>query len=293
MARDLLAAMPSLRRTFMRLVAGAADRMPLGLSRTIAYNVGASAWFLDAPGRKTVARNLAAAIPPGEPLRRAVRRSYTEFALTLAEAARLHRLPADWLRPPFLTVVDPWRVFAITPLKGPAIIVTAHSHWDMLAAMMHRLGWYESILAPTLNYGDPALDQWLARRRSRWGCQTVGLDRAPLAMLRALREGRVLGTLVDRLYAGHGVAVRFLGRERMLPTGPAALSVQTSAPVIPVFLARTSPSTFTLVVGKPERPDPSLPRNEQVIAMTRRIGATMSRFLAAAPAQWVAFHEAT
>ncbi|MEK7413145.1 MAG: lysophospholipid acyltransferase family protein [Planctomycetota bacterium] len=293
MARDLLAKLPSLRRECMRLVAGTADRMPLGLSRTIAYNIGASAWFLDARGRKAVARNLAAAVPAGEPLRRAVRRSYTEFALTLAEAARLHHMPAEWLQSPFLTIVDPWRVFINKPLQGPAILVSVHSHWDMLAALMHRLGWYNTVLAPTLSYGDPALDQWLARRRDRWGCRTVAIDKAPLAMLRALREGRILGMLMDRVYAGHGVPTRFLGHERHLPIGPAALSIQTHAPIIPIFLARTSPSTFSLIVSRPERANPSLPRGEQVAELTTRIGSTMSRLLSAAPAQWVAFHDVT
>lgn len=292
MARDLLARLPNLRRAAMRACAGFADRAPLGLSRTIAYSIGFTAWLIDARGRRTVRRHLAAAVPDPVALRRAVRRSYTEFALTLAEAARLHRMPAAWLKPPYLDIHDPWRVFAAPPLRGPAILVSVHSHWDMLAAVCHRLGWVPESLAPALAYGDPALDRWLADRRGRWGCRTVATDRAPLSLLRALREGRTLGMLVDRDYTGRGLAARFMGRRTRLPSGPAALAVQTGAPVIPLFLARRSPSSFALIVGRPLRPDPGLPRGEQVADLTRRIAASTTRLLAAAPAQWVAFHEA-
>lgn len=289
MARDLFARLPNLRRVGMRAVAAAAYTMPLGMARALAYSVAWVVWLVDRRGRRTVARHLARAVPPGFPLRRAVRRSYTEFALTLAEAARLHR--EDWLTPGTVTVHDPWRVFAARPLRGPAILATVHSHWDMLAASCHRLRLTDGVLAPALSYGDPALDRWLADRRSRWGCRTVLLDRAPLAMLRALRDGQVLGMLVDRDYSGRGIEAPFLGRQARLPVGPAALAVQTGAPVIPILLARSSPSTFVLLVGKPLRCDPAVPRGAQVADLTRRIGSTMTRLLAAAPAQLVAFHE--
>lgn len=289
MARDLLAAVPGLRRSGMRAVAAAADAMPLGIARTLAYSAGWLTWVLDARGRRTVERNLGRALPPGLPMRRAVRRSYIEFALTLAEAARLHH--DRWPEPGTVTVVDPWRVFAARPLRGPAILATAHSHWDMLAATCHRLKLTDGVLAPALPYGDPALDRWLADRRGRWGCRTVLLDRAPLAMLRALRDGQVLGMLVDRDYSGRGVEASFLGRRVRLPAGPAALAVQTGAPVIPMLMARSSPSTFVLAVGRPLRRDPALPRGGQVADLTTRIGDAMSRLMSAAPAQLVAFHE--
>lgn len=290
MARDLLANRPSLRRALMRGVAAAADAMPLGLARTAAYTVAFAAWLTDRSGRRVVAQNLRGAVPDGDPLDRAVRRSYTEFALTLAEAARLHR--DSWPPQGVIEVRDPWRVFAARPLRGPAILATAHCHWDMLAAACHRLRLTDGILAPALPYGDPVLDRWLAERRGRWGCRTVLLDRAPLPLLRALRDGGVLGMLVDRDYSGRGVPARLLGRPAVLPSGPAALAVQTGAPIIPLLMARRSPSGFVLQVGRPLRPDPARPRGEQVPELTRRLGDAMTRLLSAAPAQWVAFHEA-
>jgi KDO2-lipid IV(A) lauroyltransferase len=109
-------------------------------------------------------------------------------------------------------------------------------------------------------------------------------------MLRALRGGGILGMLIDRDYTGRGIPVPFLGRQVHLPTGPAALSVQTGAPIIPLFLARTSPTRFTLIVDRPLRADPALDRGRQVFDLTHRLGGVATRHLACAPAQWVAFH---
>lgn len=291
MARDLLARLPSLRRSFMRACSFAADRMPVTVAAAVARTAGLAAWMVDARGRRTVARNLSGVVPTRDALDRAVLRSYTEFSLTLAEAAKLHHAPDAWMQPPRMRLVDPWKVFAKPPLAGPAILVSVHSHWDMLAAACNRLGLVGEVVSPALAYGDPALDRWLAGRRGRWGCRTVSVDRAPLAMLRALRDKRVLGMLVDRDYTGRGIPAAFLGRPTRLPSGPAALAVQTGAPVIPLFLGRAAPSRFLLLVGRPMLPDPALPRTAQVAELTGRIAAATSRLLAAAPAQWVAFHE--
>lgn len=292
MARDLLAAVPDCRRWLMaRLAPGLAAALPGSALRVLAYAGGTLAWWLDPAGRRRVAARLAAAVPPGSPLARAVRRCYTDFALTLAEMALLAQ--GAWPRPGMLEMHDPFRVFAARPLAGPAILVTVHSHWDLLAAALHQLRLTDGILAPTLSYGDPELDAWLAARRQRWGCRTVLLERAPLALLRALHEGSIIGLLMDRDYGGHGIEGRFLGRRQRLPTGPAALAVQSGAPLIPLFLARRGWSRFALLVGRPLRPPPLPSRGERVLALTRQAAAALGRLLAAAPAQWVAFHDET
>ncbi|MCS6969817.1 MAG: lysophospholipid acyltransferase family protein [Planctomycetota bacterium] len=289
MARDLLAGCPWLRRTSMRAVVLGAAAVPGCCGRALAYGCGWLAWWCDARGRRVVERRLARAVPAPDARARAVRRSYTDFALTLFDAARLPS--RDWPRPGSIEIHDPHGVFRSRPLFGPAILVSAHSHWDLLAAALHRLGLTDGILAPTLSYGDRKLDAWLASQRHRWGCRTVALERAPLALLRALYDGQIIGLLIDRDYTGHGIAGRFLGQPTRLPSGPAALALQSGAPVIPLWLARRSTTRFALFVGQPLRPSPLATRSACIVDLTERIADALSRMLAAAPAQWVAFHD--
>ena len=294
MSRDLFADRPRLRLLLYRAKVRVANACPLWLGRTIAYAVGTLLWACDARGRVTVRRNLAHFLPARcpEALARAVRRSYINFGWYLAESFRLSRLPASFFRAPRLTMVDPWGVFANRPLHGPAILVTVHSHWEVLAAVTHRLGLITGAEVVALGSGDPRIDALFERQRNAVGTRSLLLDRAPLGSLRALKEGKILGLLGDRDYTGHGLAVPFAGEPMALPLGPAALAIQTRSPIIPLFLARSGPTRFTLIVGQPIHADPELPKNQQAELLTRRLACTMLRFIAAAPAQWVAFHDA-
>jgi phosphatidylinositol dimannoside acyltransferase len=98
--------------------------------------------------------------------------------------------------------------------------------------------------------------------------------------------------LGERDYTGHGLSVSFGGAATTFPVGPAALAVQTGVPLVPCMFARRSPERFVMIIGKPVMPDPSKPKGPQVQAMTQYLANEFTRYLAAAPSQWVAFHDA-
>jgi lauroyl/myristoyl acyltransferase len=294
MSRDILDQLPWLKRWAFRVMDGIANRLPMVATALLAHGVGTLFWLFDPRGRRVVGGNLAHFIPGpcAEARRRAVLASYRLFALSLSEGLRLGRLPEDYLAGERLRLVDPWKVFASRPLVGPAILVTVHANWELMLAAVQRLGLIAQVEAVTLRQGDPAIDHLLDRKRSLVGCRSLLLDRAPLAALRALKAGRILGLLADRNYTGTGLVVPFAGAPVSLPAGPAALAMQTGAPVVPMFLARQGHRRFLLLVGRPLRPSQSLPKAAQMRDLTERLAAAMGRFIAAAPAQWVAFHDA-
>lgn len=294
MSRDILQGTPQLRRLVFRSMDLVANRLPMTWSRILAHLVGTLCWLLDARGRRVVARNLAPFIPPhcAEARARAVRACYRSFAVALSEGLRIGHLPEGYLGEGRLRLIDPWGVFARRPIAGPAILVTVHANWELMLAAAQRLQLVEQVEAITLSHGDPAIDHLFDRKRAAVNCRSLLLDRAPLAALRALKGKRILGLLADRDYTGGGLVVPFGGAPMALPPGPAALAVQTGAPIIPMFLARTAPRSFTLLVGKPIRPTPGTPKPRQMRALTEQLACALARFIAAAPAQWVAFHDA-
>jgi KDO2-lipid IV(A) lauroyltransferase len=294
MSRDVLSSHPRLRLLIYRLKSAIARACPLWLGRTLGYAVGTVLWASDAAGRKVVARNLAHFIPGRcpEALARAVRRNYISFSWYIYESFRLHRLPPHFFQPPNLTLVDPWGVFSARPLRTPAILVTVHCNWELIAAAIHHLGLIEQVDVIALGSGDRAIDALFERMRNAVGARSLSLDQAPLGALRALRAGRILGVVGDRDYTGNGLRVPFAGEPMSLPLGPAALAVQTHAPIIPLYLARRTHTSFTLVVGRPIDADPTQPKAGQVSALTQRLAAVMARFIVTAPAQWISFHDA-
>ncbi|MBA3686084.1 MAG: hypothetical protein H0W72_12725 [Planctomycetes bacterium] len=298
MSRDVLRSSPWLRLMFFHVAFFIAGNMPLWMGRTLGYLTATLSWICDARGRRTVRRNIAHFLPRQcpEALSRAVRRSYVNFGFAVCESFGMGGVGIGGLRPrhftaPCLELVDPWRVFARRPLAGAAILTSVHCNWELLSAAYHHLGMLSSVQAIALSSGDPAIDALFERTRARVNCHSLLLDRAPLASLRALKDGKPLGLVAERDYTGNGLVVRFgHGRTRM-PVGPAALSVQTQAPIIPCLLARRSAGRLVLIVARPIRPDQHLAKSEQVAALTQRLADCFTRFIAAAPAQWVAFHD--
>ena len=293
MSRDVLAHSPRLRQWVFKATLALARACPLSAGRLIGYGIGLVVWWCDPRGRKVVERNLAHFIPGRcrEALTRAVRRNYVTFCIYLYESFRVDRLPARFFTAPHLTVSDPFGVFSTKPHPGPGMLVTVHCNWELIAAMCDRLGWTTAIDAVALSSGDPVIDGIFAGLRRSSGAESLALDRAPLGSLRALKAGRILGLVADRDYTGHGMRLPFAGEIMSIPLGPAALAVQTAATIIPIYLARRGLTRMHLQIGRPLRADVNAPKQQEVERLMRALVVTMTRFISAAPAQWVSFHD--
>jgi len=291
MTRPILATWPTVRRGMFHAALALARYLPYPLMHLAAKATGSVGWWLDAAGRRRVTRNLAPMLPVrSEALARCVRRSYDSFFLNTAEVLRIDRLPGWFLDADHLRLIDPWGVFAVRPRPGPTIVVTTHGHHELLLAAAARLDLAEQVQAVSLPQSDPLLDDLYDRLRGAVRCRSLRLDRAPLAALRALRDGLTLGILADRDYTGNGLEVRAAGRQWRVPAGPAALAVQTGAPIVPLLLIRTSPTAFALVVAKPLWACPGAVKNLELERLTRAMAASLLRLVSTAPGQWLTFH---
>jgi lauroyl/myristoyl acyltransferase len=266
--------------------------VPLSLCRIAIYLVTWLIWFCDPRGRRIVAANLAPAIGcrAHGPLRRAVRRSYVSFGFSIVESLHLHQIPAKTLHPPEFTITDPWGLLRDPPIRGPRILATLHANFELAPALLHQRGELETLHAVSLSHGDPIIDGLFDRYRAAAGVRSLLLDQAPLASLRALHKGAVVGIVGDRDYTGGGGFVKICGQRLCIPVGPAALAVQTGAIVVPSFLARRGHSRYQFFAGRPLQADPNLPKREEIQRICRRLAIWYERCLIAAPSQWVAFH---
>jgi len=290
MARDLIAEYPRLRLLTYRTMLGLGEAMPLWLLRAIAYASGIIAWWCDARGRRTVANNLAHFVPTPEALARATRRSYVAFCMSVAESFAMGKIPQSRFTPRWIELVDPFGVFANKPRIGATIFASVHCNWGLATAACYRMGLVNSIASVALPYGDERIDRIFADQRAVFHCRSLLLDRAPLAALRTLRAGEHLCLFSDRDYTNQGIPVTFAGDTSIFPVGAAALAVQTGVPVVPFMMARRSAERFVMVIGKPMHADTTIGKSHQVQAMTQALADVFTRFVAAAPAQWVGFH---
>lgn len=291
MSRDILASSPVYRRLIYRIAFCVTPFVPIWATRLLSYAGGVAAWFADPKGRRVVSANIGGLL--GRDPRRLqtlVRRNYVNFCLVLSDTFRLHALPRHYPHAARVKVIDPWNTLNKRPLKGPMIMATAHANWEMLVAVMHRLGYAPTCRTVALSHGDEVIDALFERARSAVGNRSLLLETAPQGALRALRQGRLLGIVADRDYSGAGVTVPINDKKVSIPVGPAALSIQTGTPVVPLVLIRRGPSNFTLVVDKPLLADPALPKRKAVKKLTTELTMRLTRILRAVPGQWVAFH---
>lgn len=289
MSRDVFARHPGLRRRIYRAAFTVGPLLPAVPALFLAYLGGLLAWACDARGRRTVEANLAPAFPPGctAAIRRTARRCYVSFAWSLVEALQIPLLRPALAR---VAMIDPWRVAAQRPIPGAAIFTTIHANWELCAAAGTLSGIQQKVAAIALPHGDGEIDALFQRTRAAHGVQTLLLGGAPLASLRALRDGTSVCIVAERDYSAAGLPCRLLGRAASLPVGPASLAVQTGARIIPVMLARRGVGRFALVFGRSLRADPDRPKADEVRRLTNLLADTYSRFIRAVPGQWVAFH---
>jgi KDO2-lipid IV(A) lauroyltransferase len=169
-----------------------------------------------------------------------------------AERARLERGMfremfrnlVDLLRP-FPT--DSRRVEALVRFEGLAhldaalragrgvVALSAHlGNWEVLGAALAARGYPISVVAREVfdTRSDRVLNDWRARAGVRVHPRTRGL----FGVVRDLRAGRIVGTLVDQDTGGPSVFVDFFGRAARTPSAPFVLARRTGACLVPMWV---------------------------------------------------------
>jgi phosphatidylinositol dimannoside acyltransferase len=278
-----------------------ACRLPEGPAIALADRIG-SLWYRVTPRRAARARAnlqrvcghlLATGRASAEVERAAVDRSALE---SLVRAAYRHaaRYYLEVLRTPAIsprildqrvTIETPETVERAFAGDRPVIFVAMHFGAIELPALYvsHRTG--RRTIAPMETLGDPALQDWMVRTRSRVGVRIVGLREARRELLAALRHGESVGLVADRDLTGGGIRVPFFGAHAPLPAGPALLAVESGAPIYVAGLRRAERGRYRgrLV----EVPIPSAGnRRERATAIVAATAQAFEDVIASAPEQW-------
>ena len=97
---------------------------------------------------------------------------------------------------------------------------------------------------------DPRLEDMLYRSRSGAGLRVISRGRNTRDVIRALKEGCLLGVLIDQDMPVRGVFVDFFGHPAHTATGLASLALKYSVPVFPVFTYRDEEHRHHICIGE-------------------------------------------
>ncbi len=255
--------------------------------------VGSLVFYL-LPRRKAVALgNLKAAFgdaySPRE-YQRILKALFQHLGMTLMEVALIPRIDRAY--------VDRW--VQISPggrerlekalAKGRGVIfITGHfGNWELISITGALHGYPTLVLAR--QQGWPKLNALLSQYRESKGCRVVTKGFPIRTLIRGLEEGKIIGILSDQDGGRKGVLAPFFGRLASTAPGAIALSLDTGAPVLPVFMVRRQGIAHTLYLEEPLEIPEEGSLEDRIQAGVAEYLRVLERTVRKYPAQWLWLH---
>jgi KDO2-lipid IV(A) lauroyltransferase len=120
---------------------------------------------------------------------------------------------------------------------------------------------------------NPLSDREFQAVRASYGAEWIDAD-DPIKMVKALREGKVLGLMTDLDTPGSGVVADYLGLKAMCPPGPARLALRYGCPIIPCIFVRDGEASATVHFEPRLEPTDSDNGESALVRLTKRINTT-------------------
>ena len=177
--------------------------------------------------------------------------------------------------------------------KGKGILfLTAHfGNWEWMAAAFPIC--FRSpchvIVRPLDNR---LLDGIVERLRTCTGNRTVPKQKSMGRILRLLRQGEVVGVLLDQNVAWQeGVFVKFFGELACTNAGLALLALKTGASVLPVFNSRQADGRYRVVIGPEIAVIRTGDKDLDVEKNTELFTSVIERYVREYPDHWFWLHQ--
>jgi KDO2-lipid IV(A) lauroyltransferase len=176
--------------------------------------------------------------------------------------------------------------------KGNGIILaTGHfGFFEFGALVLGQMGF--PVSAVTYPEPTPALTEWRAEYRRRWGAETIRLASDAFSSLRALEaleKGRFIAMLVDRPTGDRTIDVDLPGGRIAFSMAPSILSWMSGCAVLPVDVRLTPTGKYVIRAHPPVACDRTLPRNDAIESSARQIAGALIEGFRADPLQWFHF----
>jgi KDO2-lipid IV(A) lauroyltransferase len=162
-------------------------------------------------------------------------------------------------------------------------------NWEFQGVTTSPLAGPAAVVARPLD--NPALDRRLVAFRGSSGNSVIYKKKALAQILTALREGRVVGIMLDQnVQAKDGIFVSFFGRPACTTTAAAALALKTGCPLVPAHCVLQPSGRYRVVYGPRVEWAGSGRRDEDLAALTQHVTAIIEGWVRETPEQWLWLH---
>ena len=242
------------------------------------------------PGRRALVarhqRRAAAAAASDLDTDAAVAGAFASYARYWYELLRLPRAVRDGEVPAHFTIEGYEHIEQGLRDGNGVILALPHlGGWEYAAAWMAYKG--HRMLAVVEPIEPPELYEWFVGQRHELGLDVVPLGPgASGALLKALRDNRIVCLLSDRDLTGDGVDVEFFGERTTLPGGPATLALRTGATLLATAVYFRPDRNHAAEVRPPVPVRREGRLREDVARITQVLAHEFEALIRAAPEQW-------
>lgn len=202
--------------------------------------------------RRIVRRNLEFAYPEltRHEIRSLSKRVFHHFGTTVLELVQLSYLTREKILDRFRVQGATYLIDALEKQKG-LIIVSAHmGNWEF-ALQFFPCYLERALVGVAKRFRYAPLDQCVHRIRTRMGNEIIYKRGALPELSRTLREGGIVGLLIDMSRRKDGVEVQFFGRKATATPAAALLAIRCKSPVVPAFCVRQGDGRLGIQIGPP------------------------------------------
>jgi lauroyl/myristoyl acyltransferase len=225
----------------------------------------------------------------GPELSRAVYAAFDSYARYYVETFRLPSLSRRRIREGIVISGLEHLNGALARGNGVILALPHLGGWEWAGRWLADQGQPITVVVESLE--PPELFEWFSGLRESLGMRVVPLgDGASTAVIKALKANTVVCLLSDRNIGGGGVEVDFFGERTTLPGGPAALSLRTGAPVLPVAVYFTTRRDGHRGLVRPAlATDRRGTLRDDVGRLTQALANELEDLIRRAPTQWHLF----
>ena len=131
----------------------------------------------------------------------------------------------------------------------------------------------------------------ISKLRSRFGTEIIPKQRAMRRVLKAVKENRIVGILLDQNAGCHdGVFIQFLGRLACVNKGLALMAQKTGAPVIPAFSIRQKDGRYRIIIEEEVQLIRTGDKTRDLEENTALFTGIIEKYVRRYPDQWFWFH---
>jgi KDO2-lipid IV(A) lauroyltransferase len=174
--------------------------------------------------------------------------------------------------------------------EGKGVVgLTAHiGNWELLALAVALGGWKLAAIGRELD--NPLLEARLKRFRMTFGNSVIAKDGAVRGSIKALKEGQMVGFLLDQNAVAGGIFVRFLGRWACTFATAGVLAARFDLPILPVS-SRVEPDGTLIITAFPPFHAPRTgDAARDAWAATQRMTTWIEDRVRENPSQWFWMH---